>query len=61
VLHSWCWIAAELRQSKDSHIIKAILQTPHQSILFYIEGGAGQQYSDQYMDRMTAKSQSYLL
>jgi len=24
VLHSGCWIAAELTQTKDSHIIKAI-------------------------------------
>lgn len=56
VLHSWCWIAAELRQTKDGHII-----TLHPSILLYVEGWTGQQYSDQDMDWMTGKLQLDLL
>ena len=61
VLHSWCWIAAELRQTKDGHITKANEQTLHPSILLYVEGWKGQQYSGQDMNWMTGKLQLDLL
>jgi len=41
---------------------KGLTNTPSiYSILFYVEGGTGQQYSDKDMDWMTGKSQMDLL